>query len=306
MIFGARGQIGRALAAELGPGAIALGRDRLDITDSEAVAAILREHRPGCVFNAAAYTAVDRAEAEPERAFAVNGNAPGTIARHCATLDIPLVHFSTDYVYSGEPPGDRSAPRPWRETDEAAPASVYGASKLAGDRAVAAANGRWLIFRTGWIYDHGPDNFVARILHLARERTTLSVVDDQIGTPNYAPDLAAAVSAVLAAAENSFPTGLYHLSATGPVSWHGFAEAIIADARGLGANLKARRVEKTTTKAFGAAAPRPAWSVLDTQRFRADFCYDLGHWRHGLARCLAHRFGAALAKGKGRTNIQGS
>ena len=296
LVVGGNGQVGRELRrslATLGE-VLATSRDgRLDALDGGApvagiaadladpatLAAQIRELAPAAVLNAAAYTAVDKAEADVEAAFRINAQAPEALARACADLDIPFVHYSTDYVFDGQ------GTRPYREDDPTAPLGVYGASKLAGEQAVRAAGGRHFIFRTAWVYAAHGHNFLRTMLRVGAEREELRVVADQVGTPTPAALIAdvtaTAVSAVLAGQAPA--AGTWNLVATGQTSWHGFAEAIFAAAVARGLLPRAPRVLPITTADYPTPAQRPAYSCLDTAALRHDFRIGLPSWEQGLA-----------------------
>ncbi len=284
LVTGAGGQLGRELALRLAPDeAVCLPRAALDLTDAPAVQATLARLRPRVVINAAAYTAVDRAEAEPDRAFAANRDAPATLARACAGIGAALLHVSTDYVFNGE------SRRPWREDDATAPINVYGASKLAGEQAVQDALPRHLIVRTAWLFGaHGP-NFVRTALRLARERGALRVVSDQTGSPTWAGHLAETLIALARriAAGEALAFGVYHHAGAPAVSWHGFAEAIVHAAVTQGLLPAPVPVTPITTDEFPTPARRPAWSMLDGARMAATFGLAPPDWRGGLDQTLA-------------------
>ena len=234
---------------------------------------------PDLLVNAAAYTGVDRAEEEPELAYAVNAEAPRLLAEACATRATTLVHYSTDYVFDGR------GTRPYREDDPTAPLGVYGASKLAGEDAIRASGCRSMIFRTAWVYaDHG-SNFLRTMLRVGAGRDELRVVADQIGTPTPAALIADVTAQALAAKPDA--SGLWHLTATGHTSWHGFAEAIFEVAMAQGLIGRAPRVVPITTAEYPTRAARPAWSVLDTHALRRDFGLQLTDWGPALATVLA-------------------
>jgi dTDP-4-dehydrorhamnose reductase len=281
-VLGAGGQVGRALAEVLGVAGIALTRAQLDLLDRAGALQTLERIQPAAVINAAAYTAVDRAETEEVLAFRVNGEAPGYLARWCRDRDIPFVHFSTDYVFSGE------GARPWTEADPPAPVSVYGRSKLEGERQIAAAGGRWLIVRTSWVYDEQGGNFLTTILRLAAERETISVVNDQRGAPTYAPQLAGAVVTAFSEARNrpAFPSGIYHLCHAGETTWYEFACAIVAAARTAGRRLALRSVVPVTSAEYAAPARRPLNSRLSTAKAAGLLGVALPAWQSGLAECM--------------------
>lgn len=277
LVTGGHGQLGRSLVrrgAALGHAIDAPDVDRLDICDAGAIEAGLARAAPALVINAAAYTAVDKAETEPERAFAINRDGAANLARACAAARIPLLHVSTDYVFDG------ASARPYREDDPIAPLGVYGASKAAGEALVLDAGGT--VVRTSWLFAEGGPSFVHTMLRLAQERPLLRVVADQHGCPTYAGDLA---DALLALAGHADRAALYHYCNAGATTWHGFAEAIVAEAR-LHRPLRCERVEAITTAEYPTPARRPASSILDTSRLRA-----LGivppSWRPGLARVVA-------------------
>lgn len=290
LITGAGGQLGRALARTLGRTheIVALDRQALDLTDPAAIGKALATHEAEVILNAAAYTAVDRAEHDRDAAFAVNATAPAALAQAAAARGAVLIHFSTDYVFDGTL-GARER-RGYREDDPTAPLGVYGETKLAGERAVLAHPGHGVL-RLAWVYGNDGANFMKSMLRLAAERDRLRVVADQWGVPNYTGDLADAVAGMLdrpvEALRDILRTtgGLYHLSAVGPTTWHGFASEIVHRA-GYGHRVT---VEAITTADYPTPARRPAWSVLDPTRFAATFDWPPRHWRDGLARCFAER-----------------
>lgn len=252
---GADGQVGSALAAlgvAAGHDVIALGRATLDIADAGAVFEAVRGARPEVVFNAAAYTAVDRAEAEPERAMAVNGDAPGHLATACRAVGARFVHFSTDYVFDGAKFGA------WNESDPVAPLGVYGRTKAAGEARAREALPSTLIVRTSWVFSARGANFVKTIVRLALERDVLRIVADQHGCPTHAGDLAAATLALVERGAE----GTLHVAGAPATTWHGFATAIVEEARRR-RPVKATRVDAITTADYPTPARRPANSVLD-------------------------------------------
>ncbi len=295
LLIGATGQIGwelRRVLAPLGP-IDAPGRAQLDLSDEGQVRRYVRTTRPALIVNAAAYTAVDKAEEEEQAAMIVNGLAPGWLAEEAAGLDIPLVHYSSDYVFGRDP-----APvRPLCEEDRPAPINAYGRTKLAGEQAVVAAGGAHVIFRTSWVYATRGHNFLVTIRRLARERDELRVVDDQVGAPTWARLVAEATAQALArawrpgAAEPlSGCGGLYHLSAAGATSWHGFAAAIVEALRRSGEpNLRAKRVVAVPSAEQPRAACRPPYSVLDNDAIHRAFAIRLPDWQSQLSLCLALR-----------------
>jgi dTDP-4-dehydrorhamnose reductase len=284
LVTGAGGQLGRELSLRLGSDeAICLPRAALDLTDPAAVCATFSRLRPQVVINAAAYTAVDRAETERDLAFAANAEAPATLARACAQTGAALIHVSTDYVFNGQ------SERPWREADATDPINAYGASKLAGERAIQAALPRHLILRTAWVFGAHGSNFVRTVLRLARERGALRIVADQVGSPTWAGHLAEAliVLARRITAGASLPWGVYHHAGAPAASWHAFAQAIVTEAAVQGLLPVAVPVEPTDSAAYPTPAQRPAWSVLDGERMATTFGLAPPDWRAGLAQTLA-------------------
>lgn len=285
MITGAGGQLGRELAARLGPGQLAVDRRGLDISDQNAVQAYCEANKPAAIVNCAAYTAVDRAESEPEAAFAVNERGAINLAVAARNLDIPLIHISTDFVFAGR----KSSP--YKESDRVAPLGVYGRSKLAGERGVLATWPRSLIIRTGWLYAAHGRNFLNTMLHYARERGQLRVVADQVGTPTYAGDLAAAVVEILvgnllpdsagarhygALAGQGASGQIFHYANEGVASWYDFACAIV-ELSGIPC-----RVEPITTREYPTPARRPSYSVLNKEKIKKRFGLSIPHWRDSL------------------------
>ena len=275
LVFGRSGQVAQALARHW-PAAVFLGRDAVDLEDAEACAAAIRTARPALVLNAAAWTAVDRAEAEPDAARRVNALAPAAMAAACAALDIPFLHVSTDYVFdgSGEAPRAEDAPT--------APLGVYGRTKLEGEAGVLAAHPRAVILRTAWVFSEHGQNFVKTMLRLGRERPVLRVVADQIGGPTPADAIARAMIAMAEAmlADPARPGGIWHFSGAPEISWADFARAIMA-----GAGLQAV-VEDIPTAAYPTPARRPLNSRLDCRAIARDFGIPRPDWREGLARVL--------------------
>lgn len=270
LLTGCAGQLGSVLAQRLMPlgDVCAMDRGRLDLLDTTAIRSVLGNERPDVIVNAAAYTAVDQAEHEPEVAFAVNAEAPRILAEEARELDALLVHFSTDYVFDGEKPGH------YAETDFPNPLNAYGSSKLAGEQAIAAAGCRYLTLRTSWIYGPGGRNFVRSILSAAKVRPELRVVDDQCGAPTSSIDVAEALARILALSDlRQRPGGVYHLSAAGETTWFGFAQEIVSVA-GIAVSL-----EPVSTAEYGAPARRPTNSVLDNRKFLGEFGFRIGDWR---------------------------
>lgn len=273
LVFGRTGQVAQELQRQAP--VTALGRDRADLTDPAACAAAIHAHAPAMVINAAAYTAVDRAEAEEAQAAVVNAKAPGAMARACADLGIPFVHISTDYVFDG------SGTAPWAPDAPTGPLGAYGRTKLAGEKAVRAAGGPHVILRTSWVFSAHGANFVKTMLRLGAERPVLRVVADQIGGPTPAAEIAHACL-ILARRLTEAPelSGTHHFSGTPDTSWAGFARAIMT-----AANLPAE-VEEIPTSAYPTPAARPANSRLDCSALLRDFAIPRPDWQAGLCAVL--------------------
>ena len=285
LLFGKDGQVGWELQRALAPlGELhALGSDGADFAAPESLAGTVRALRPDVVVNAAAYTAVDRAEAEPALARRINAEAPAVLAREAAAAGAWLVHYSTDYVFdgSGDTPRDEEAPT--------GPLNVYGQTKLEGEQAIRASGARHLVLRTSWVYGTRGGNFARTMLRLAQERDKLAVIDDQVGAPTGA-ELIADVSAhaIRAIVAGSAPGGTYHLVAAGETSWHGYARHVIEFARVRGRPIRvgAEAIEAVPSSAYPTPAARPLNSRLDTHKFRSAFDLELPHWRIGVGRML--------------------
>lgn len=283
LLTGKNGQVGWELARTLLPlgHVTACGHGELELADAAAVRRKLDEVRPDVIVNAAAYTAVDKAESEPELAEAVNAAAPALLAQEAARRGALLIHYSTDYVYDG------AKAAPYVETDPTGPLGAYGRSKLAGEAGIRAAGCDHLIFRTSWVYSVRGANFLRTILRVAAEREELRVVADQIGAPTWARLIAEATAHALRQAmqergSGKFASGVFHLTTAGETSWHGFASAIVAGRDGL----RVKAVTPITTAEYPLPAPRPANSRLDTGAFRARFGLALPDWRDCLQLCL--------------------
>jgi dTDP-4-dehydrorhamnose reductase len=275
LVTGGGGQLGREFALLLGDEAVALGRDELDVADERSVARAFAEHEPELVLHCAAWTDVDGAEADAEGARRVNEEGSRLVGRAARASGAALVGFSTDYVFAGDDPAG------YDEDSPVAPRSVYGATKLAGERALRSEHPEAHVVRTAWVFSPRGHNFLRTMLRLGAERDVLRVVDDQVGCPTATPHLAQATLALV----ERCPPGTYHLAGGGSTSWHGFASAIMEDA-GLAA-----RVEAMSSSELQRAAPRPACSILRTVHADAP---RLPHWREGLRDCLA-----ALANAEG-------
>jgi dTDP-4-dehydrorhamnose reductase len=278
--FGVTGQLAQeaiARASRHGIVLTALSRQQADLSDPAAIARIVEAADADLVLNATAYTAVDRAETERDLAFTVNAEAPGAMARACAARGLPLVHVSTDYVFNG------SGSRAWREDDATAPINAYGDSKLAGEQAVIASGARAVILRTSWVFSAHGANFVKTMLRLS-DRPQLKVVDDQLGRPTYAGDLAEAVLTVgrRLAQDADAPTGLFHFAGAGAVSWHQFATEIF-DAKGP----PVPEIQAIPSADYPTPAARPVNSVLDCAAIERAFGIVPRSWRDGLIETLA-------------------
>ncbi len=273
LLTGRTGQVGSALERMLAPlgDLISLDRSGLDLLNLNAIEEKIAQEKPGIIVNAAAYTAVDRAEREKDIAFAVNVHAVKEIARGAKAIDALLIHFSTDYVFDGE----KAAP--YVETDTPHPLGVYGESKLAGELAIAASGCRHFIFRSSWVYGPGGRNFVYAILAAAKVKPELRVVDDQRGAPTSSVAIAEAVTGILSAASlRDKPSGIYHMSAASETTWHGFAREILGNAK------HEVRLTPVSSAEYGAIARRPKNSLLDNGKLRAAFGVELAGWREGF------------------------
>jgi dTDP-4-dehydrorhamnose reductase len=277
VVLGAGGQIGRVLVERAGEAARGLGVEECDICDGTSVARALSGSEPSVVVNCAAYTAVDRAESERQRAFAVNADGAGIVARKAAARGLPIIHLSTDYVYAG------TKTAPYREDDPAAPINVYGASKAAGDSTVRAENPAHLVLRISWVFGVYGTNFVKTMLRLGRERSELRIVADQIGGPTEARDIADAIltMAVTCRQPKFAGWGTYHFAGAPSTSWHQFAEAIFACTRSPVPHLV-----PIDSQYYPTQAARPRNSTLDCSRIRRVFNLEQPDWRTSLSRVL--------------------
>ncbi len=274
LVFGKTGQVATELQAQAD--VTALGRDAADLSDPAACAAAIAAHAPGAVINAAAYTAVDRAEEEEAQATVINGAAPGAMARECAARGIPFVHISTDYVFAGD------GTAPWTPADPVGPLGAYGRSKLAGERAIAEAGGQWAVLRTSWVFSAHGNNFLKTMLRLSESRDALSIVEDQIGGPTPADAIATAcLTMARAMAADDSKGGMHHFSGAPDTSWKGFAEEIFARAG------KSVAVSGIPTADYPTPAARPLNSRMDCSALKAQFGIDRPDWRAGIDRALA-------------------
>ena len=293
LLLGKNGQVGqaleRALAPLAGPGElVALDRSNSgDLSQIDQLAETVRQLRPQVIINAAAYTAVDKAESEPDQARLINALAPGVLAKEAQALGAWLVHYSTDYVFDG------SGTRPWLETDATAPLNVYGQTKLEGERLIQAHCSRHLILRTSWVYAAHGSNFAKTMLKLAQERERLTVIDDQWGAPTGA-ELLAAVTATairqISLADNEALAGVYHQAAAGETTWYQYASHVIGRAKALRPDLPwaVQDIAPVPSSAFVTAARRPHNSRLDTRKLQAAFGINLPDWQQGVDDMLAH------------------
>lgn len=283
-VVGSEGQIAHSLRVRgraRGLSVFSAGRPEVDLTRPQTVGDFLDRVKPDLVINAAAYTAVDKAENDSEQAFLVNATGAGEVARLCSQINRPLVHISTDFVFDG------SSRTPYVETDAVLPLSVYGASKAAGEMAVRRALVHNIIIRTSWVYGAHGENFVKTMLRLGAERLELGVVDDQRGSPTSALDLADAIVQIaprLIATRDSSLWGTYHLTGATDTTWHGFAAEIFREASIRGAIVP--RLKTISTAEYPTPARRPAYSVLDNAKFVSTFGFGLPDWRTSLASCL--------------------
>ncbi len=283
LITGLHGQVSQALQQQLqGLGElIVLGRDQLDLANTDQIRQQVRAHCPDLIINAAAHTAVDQAESEPDAAFAINAIGPGILAEEAKALGIPLIHYSTDYVFDG------SKPAPYTEADIPNPLGVYGQSKLAGEQAIAAVGGKYLILRTSWVYSSHGKNFLLTMQRLLQEKPHMRIVADQIGAPTWAGTIANSTRTLIerwqAGAAGEW--GVYHLTAQGETSWFGFAEAIAQQLRAEG--KACAELEAIPSSAYPTPAKRPLNSRLDCDRLQQQWHVSQPHWQDALRECLA-------------------
>lgn len=280
LLTGANGQVGRCVQdafAGTAHSLIALDRQALDIGDAAAVQAAIAHHHVDVILNAAAYTAVDKAESEPEQARLINGVAPGVLAQAAKQAGARLVHLSTDYVFDG------AATTPYKETDPVNPQGLYGISKLEGERAVQANCDAFVILRTAWVFSEYGNNFLKTMLRLGAERSELGVVADQVGGPTYAGDIAKACLAIVDGfAAGKLHYGIYHFAGDKAVSWHGFAKAIFAEAARQGALATLPTVNEIGTADYPTPAKRPAYSVLDNRKISDDYAVAGSDWQQAI------------------------
>jgi dTDP-4-dehydrorhamnose reductase len=286
LVVGAKGMLAHdvcRVAQRAGHDLILVDLPELDITDEDAVVAFFQRERPEATINCAAWTDVDGAESDVEAARAVNAQGAGNLGRAAALIDSPLLHVSTDYVFDGKAPiDDGGQPRPYLESDPTGPRSVYGETKLAGERQVLEASSRHAVVRTAWLYGVGGRNFVETMLRLAGERDAVQVVDDQVGSPTWSGHLAPALVGLL----ERGVSGVVHQTGAGSVSWNGFAREIFRQAE------IDCRVEAISSERMARPAPRPAWSAMESERSEV---IPMPDWRDGLAGYLAARAGIVSA-----------
>ncbi|HEC12687.1 MAG TPA: dTDP-4-dehydrorhamnose reductase [Acidiferrobacteraceae bacterium] len=287
LLFGKNGQVGSALEPRIQRlgSVVSLGRSDLDLTDIDGIGRCIAEHQPEIIINAAAYTAVDKAEKEPDLASIINSDAPAAMASAAKDIDAMLIHYSTDYVFNG------TASTPYKEDQATAPNSVYGRSKWAGEQAIAEAGVAYLIFRTAWVYSLHGHNFLKTMLRLGEERSELGVVDDQIGSPTFAGAIANATLEVLLRIQKDGglredQCGLYHMTCGSETSWYGFTKKIFEIA-----GLKGVKLDAISTDQYPTPAARPAYSVLCNDKLRNTFGVELPHWEQCLSQCLSERDG---------------
>lgn len=289
LVTGSNGQVGFELRRSLAPlgRVVAVDRRRCDVTRPDALRNLMREVCPDVVVNAAAYTAVDKAETDADMAFAVNGVAPGVLAEEASKLGSLMVHYSTDYVYDGLKSGR------YVETDPVNPQSVYGRSKFAGEQAIADSGAKAIVLRTCWVAGVHGGNFAKTMLRLAQERDTLRVIADQFGAPTTASLIADVTAQIIArhwlhGRREAFPAGVYHLAASGETSWHGYATKVLAIAAAKGVALKSdpAAIEPIPASAYPLPAPRPSNSRLDTSRLQDAFDIHLPDWQQGIEHLL--------------------
>lgn len=285
LLIGAKGQVGQELQVtlpQLGE-VISIGREELDLTNSEKISQLIREIHPDYLVNAAAYTAVDKAETEPDLAYSINATAPKIMAEAAEKIKAKFLHISTDYVFDGR------KNTPYLETDMTNPLGVYGQSKLRGEEEIKTVNSQAIILRTAWVYgSYGKSNFVKTMVRLGKEREELKVVVDQVGSPTWAKDIAAAITQLLINADN--PPGIYNFTNSGVASWFDLTKAIFEEAKISGIPLKIQRVIPITTAEYPTPAVRPAYSVLSGQKISQQLGYIPPYWRDSLKAMLKQLF----------------
>ncbi len=285
LLIGAKGQVGQELQVTLPylGEVISIGREELDLTNSEKISQLIREIHPDYLVNAAAYTAVDKAEIEPDLAYSINSIAPKIMAEAAEKIKAKFLHISTDYVFDGR------KNTPYLETDLTNPLGVYGQSKLRGEEEIKTVNSQAIILRTAWVYgSYGKSNFVKTMLRLGKEREELKVVVDQVGSPTWAKDIATAITHLLINVDN--PPGIYNFTNSGVASWFDLTKAIFEEAKISGIPLKIQRVIPITTAEYPTPAVRPAYSVLSSQKISQQLGYIPPYWRDSLKAMLNQLF----------------
>ena len=286
LVTGASGQVGGELATLLAPlgEVVAPTSVELNLAEPESIRTVIRAVNPRWIVNAAAYTAVDKAETEPDAAFAINGTAPGVIGEEAKKIGAAVLHYSTDYVFSGE------GEKPWVETDAAGPLGVYGASKLAGEQALAASGAAHLIFRTSWVYGATGKNFLLTVLRVARERPQMKIVDDQYGAPTWARELARMAATVLVEAPDAEAAqafeGVYHAAAAGVTTWFEFGELALKLRQSAEPETKFAELIAIPTSEYPTPVKRPANSRLDCTKLKETFGFEFLPWRQALGDVL--------------------
>ena len=285
LLIGAKGQVGQELQVTLPflGEVISIGREELDLTNSQKIGQLIREIHPDYLVNASAYTAVDKAETEPDLAYSINAIAPKIMAEAAEKTKAKFLHISTDYVFDGR------KNTPYLETDLTNPLGVYGQSKLRGEEEINTVNSQAIILRTAWVYgSYGKSNFVKTMVRLGKEREELKVVVDQLGSPTWAKDIATAITQLLINADN--PAGIYNFTNSGVASWFDLTKAIFEEAKTSGIPLKIQRVIPITTAEYPTPAVRPAYSVLSGQKISQQLGYIPPYWRDSLKAMLTQLF----------------
>ena len=290
LVLGKNGQLARAFKRFLPSDTIFWGHEELPVIDREEVTSKLLLLKPGLIVNTAAYTAVDKAESEPDQAVALNALLPEILANYAHVANIPLIHFSTDYVFGGE------GNNPLKEDDPKAPVSVYGSTKLEGETRILSSGANAYIFRTSWVFSFEGHNFVKTILRLARDREVLKIVNDQVGNPTYAEELARVISEKRIFLVESAPQlkGVYHLSGEGFATWHELSAYVIQEARKMGFELKVKEVQGIPTSEYPTPARRPKNSRLAQEKVRKLLGLQLSSWQDSVRECLEHLKGKSI------------
>jgi dTDP-4-dehydrorhamnose reductase len=290
LLIGVTGQVGHHLKPILearGWEVVAPTRETLDLSDPDSIARTIQEIKPQLIINPAAYTAVDKAESEPELAMAINGIAPGIFGEQAKILGIPLIHYSTDYVFDGTKRGPNDELVPYSEEDIPNPINVYGKTKLAGEKAIQASGCQHLILRTSWVYSMHGKNFLLTMLRLAKERDELKIVDDQWGAPTWAGWIAEATTELIAERNQSQPLGIFNFVNSGVTTWRGFAQEIFSQAKQLGLLDRAPMVHGISTQEYPTPAKRPANSSLRTASLIKTIGLHETAWQKSLTQCLS-------------------